>query len=85
MPGTRDPTPVYVSAEAGDVNGLLITLGHAAGQRAELSPRNKVRIGQRHVDRGERAASTHENGVIIPLVRRGAALLIERIGDIGLD
>ena len=78
------PLPVYVGAEAGDVNGL-ITLGHDAGQRAEISPRNKVRIGQRHVDRGERAASTHENGVIIPLVGRGAALLIGSVGDIGLD
>ena len=79
------PLPVYLGAEAGDVNGLHLTLGHDAGQRAEISPINKVRIGQRHVDRGERAASTHENGVIIPLVWRGAALLVGRVGDVGLD
>ena len=46
------PLPVYVGAETGDVNGPLATLGHDAGQRAEISPRNKVRIGPRHVDRG---------------------------------
>ena len=53
---------------------------------AEITPRNKVRIGRRSVAAGESASGlAHENSVIVPLVRRRAPLVVGGAQGVGLD